>query len=723
MASQEQLNRQKEALKLEKEYQDSLRFSKSVLGDINKAIDDTIDGRTQLGKMLSDYNKALKSSLSEVRDSSDIAQKIVDIEAENSRLQRGKNQHNKKANDLKIKNNNLALEGLKGEYDRLKAGERLDEIGKGITSTINDQVDALQSFGSNIPIIGGLFDSVFGGAFDELKASVGQAAQSMVTNFMKGGASFKSFGAAASTAGKSIMAAFANPMVLIGVAIAAAVAVIATAIAAFTKIDAAAKKFREETGLLNSNTAQTAANITRVTKNTKELGASYEDVAQAAADFANEQRGLAQPSKAVLQSIVVLNKNFGIATSEAAKVNGIFQDISGASAEAAAFLTAQTVELANQVGVAPSQVIADIAENAETAAIFFGGSAKELASAAIEAAALGTSLTEAAKVSEGLLDFENSITSELEASAMLGRTINFNKARELAANNDIIGAQQAVLEQLEDTVDLNNLNRFQLDSISKASGIEVSELRKQLRLRERFRGLDGERLKAAQQVLESGKELSDITTADIELQTARNKQQQELQSLTDELGNTFGAIGSSIMDALAPVGKIILQLLNLAGKFLLPIFKLIGSIIGGIFSVIGAIVTVIYNVLSSIMDFFMPIADFISGIFSAVGSFFTGATENVGKFSTTAAGATPMATGGIVTGPTNALIGEAGPEAVIPLDRMGGMGGDAIVSAIQQLGNEIKNLQVQVNMDGKKVSDGVSKVVSRNQTNSAGVTV
>ena len=438
MASQEQLNRQKEALKLEKEYQDSLRFSKSVLGDINKAIDDSIDGRTKLGQLISDYNKTLKSNLSEVRDSSDVAQQIVDIEAENSRLQRGKNQHNKKANDLKIKNNNLALEGLKGEYDRLKAGERLDDIGKGITSTINDQVDALQSFGSNIPIIGGLFDSVFGGAFDELKASVGQAAQSMVTNFMKGGASFKSFGAAASTAGKSIMAAFANPMVLIGVAIAAAVAVIATAIAAFTKIDAAAKKFREETGLLNSNTAQTAANITRVTKNTKELGASYEDVAQAAADFANEQRGLAQPSKAVLQSVVVLNKNFGIATSEAAKVNGIFQDISGASAEAAAFLTAQTVELANQVGVAPSQVIADIAENAETAAIFFGGSARELASAAIEAAALGTSLTEAAKVSEGLLDFENSINAELEASAMLGQSINFNKARELAANNDII---------------------------------------------------------------------------------------------------------------------------------------------------------------------------------------------------------------------------------------------------------------------------------------------
>jgi len=34
-----------------------------------------------------------------------------------------------------------------------------------------------------------------------------------------------------------------------------------------------------------------------------------------------------------------------------------------------------------------------------------------------------------------------------------------------------------------------------------------------------------------------------------------------------------------------------------------------------------------------------------------------------------------MADGGIVTGPTTAVIGEAGPEAVIPLDQLGRMGG------------------------------------------------
>ena len=34
-----------------------------------------------------------------------------------------------------------------------------------------------------------------------------------------------------------------------------------------------------------------------------------------------------------------------------------------------------------------------------------------------------------------------------------------------------------------------------------------------------------------------------------------------------------------------------------------------------------------------------------------------------------------MASGGIITAPTLGLVGEAGPEAVIPLDRLGTLGG------------------------------------------------
>jgi hypothetical protein len=37
-----------------------------------------------------------------------------------------------------------------------------------------------------------------------------------------------------------------------------------------------------------------------------------------------------------------------------------------------------------------------------------------------------------------------------------------------------------------------------------------------------------------------------------------------------------------------------------------------------------------------------------------------------------------LAQGGIVTAPTLAVVGEAGPEAVIPLDKMGMIGGNQV---------------------------------------------
>lgn len=60
-------------------------------------------------------------------------------------------------------------------------------------------------------------------------------------------------------------------------------------------------------------------------------------------------------------------------------------------------------------------------------------------------------------------------------------------------------------------------------------------------------------------------------------------------------------------------------------------------------------------------------------------------------------GLIPFASGGIVTSPTPALIGEAGPEAIIPLDRLGSMGTTNISVTINATGDgeELGRLLVQ----------------------------
>jgi hypothetical protein len=64
----------------------------------------------------------------------------------------------------------------------------------------------------------------------------------------------------------------------------------------------------------------------------------------------------------------------------------------------------------------------------------------------------------------------------------------------------------------------------------------------------------------------------------------------------------------------------------------------------------------------------------------------------------------PFAKGGLVTAPTLGLIGEAGPEAVIPLNRMGNMGGQTVI-----------NLTVNAGMgtDGKSVGDAIVNELKR----------
>ena len=76
-------------------------------------------------------------------------------------------------------------------------------------------------------------------------------------------------------------------------------------------------------------------------------------------NFVNEFGGLEQPTKSVLGSMVMLNKNFGIGTKEASKLNKVFQNIGGLSEEQSQFLIGQTAEMAKMAGVAPQKVISD----------------------------------------------------------------------------------------------------------------------------------------------------------------------------------------------------------------------------------------------------------------------------------------------------------------------------------------------------------------------------
>ena len=69
-----------------------------------------------------------------------------------------------------------------------------------------------------------------------------------------------------------------------------------------------------------------------------------------------------------------------------------------------------------------------------------------------------------------------SITSAMEASMMIGRNINFDRARMLAIDNDIVGATNDIIQQLGSAEEFTRLNAIQRKKLASAIGVEVGEL-------------------------------------------------------------------------------------------------------------------------------------------------------------------------------------------------------------------------------------------------------
>jgi len=134
--------------------------------------------------------------------------------------------------------------------------------------------------------------------------------------------------------------------------------------------------------------------------------------------------------------------------------------------------------LAKANGVGTGIVLRDLANNTEMFAEFGKDGGDNLAKAAVQARKLGLSLETTGKIANSLLDFESSIEKEMEASLMIGKQLNFNKARELALEGDLAGAAADVMKQVGGKAELQKMNVLQRRALAESIGVSVEELSK-----------------------------------------------------------------------------------------------------------------------------------------------------------------------------------------------------------------------------------------------------
>jgi hypothetical protein len=256
-------------------------------------------------------------------------------------------------------------------------------------------------------------------------------------------------------------------------------AIIKASLDRWQELDKAAADFREKTGFIVTQTRQLDKAAREVSVQFASIGVNIGAVYATAQALVDQFQVIGLVTKEMISDTAQMAANIGIAITDAAKFRGLFTSISQSAGMTATQSMQAASALAEMGGVAPSAVIKDMAEASSETLSFLAKSPMALIKATVEARRLGTTVNSLSKSARGFLNYQDSITSELEASALIGKSLNFQEARAAAYAGDVVKSRELALKQLEKAGDFTKLNVYQQEALAKAAGMTVDEVIKQ----------------------------------------------------------------------------------------------------------------------------------------------------------------------------------------------------------------------------------------------------
>jgi len=165
--------------------------------------------------------------------------------------------------------------------------------------------------------------------------------------------------------------------------------------------------------------------------------------------------------------------------------------------------------LQNKTALNARSILQETANVSKDLGARFAFNTSEIAKAVTEAKNLGLTLNEVSGIADNLLQFESSITAELEAELLTGKDLTLEKARQLALNNDLAGLAKELEAQNISALEYSRMNRLQQEATAKAVGMTADQLGKTLYQQE-LNNLSAEQYKAiyGEQNYEAAKQVS-----------------------------------------------------------------------------------------------------------------------------------------------------------------------------------------------------------------------
>jgi hypothetical protein len=572
------------------------------------------------------------------------------------------------------------ISGLKEQEKELKRIEnRMGVLGK-LVKGLN-----------KIPIIGNLINA------DEVEIQMKKAAAAGKSSFIAG---FKEVG-------KNVAKGLTDPLTIL-----------TFLVTQFGKADKQATELGKSLGISKSQSLGLRNNFAAYSRSSSDTFITTDRLMKAQAELSNQLGIAVKYSGEEAETFSRLTELVGLSADEAGKLSRFSAAASMSNKEyvkqirQASFYAQQTT----RTHFSDKEILQDISKLSSGILVKFQNNPKAIAEAVVQAKALGLSLEQIDKTGESLLNFESSIENELKAELITGRQLNFEKARAAALTGDQATLMQEIANQAGSLADFQNMNVIAQKSLADSFGMSRDDLSDMLIKQEAINKYGDAAAKLNKDQLDDMERRNMTADEYIQKQNEQRSIQDKFNDavlkLQDILGNLVTGPFSSILtilNALTENAGVFYTILGsvaalLTGKMLMGLGQLIiklGIALGLSTARAVAEVTAAEALTAGAVTFAI-----IGGLAAVMGAMYAASKNPETKF----------ATGGIVTSEiNNATIGEAGPEAIIPLNSpkansiLGGGGNIDLTLMITAI-NEVRaatdrlySKDQSINMDGKKV--------------------
>jgi len=231
------------------------------------------------------------------------------------------------------------------------------------------------------------------------------------------------------------------------------------------------------------------------------------NLAEAQGQLANAFGATRGFTDAQLQDQIKLTKAMGLTEETAAGIQQLAMANGKSADDVVASTIKQTAALAKQKGIQLDnrKVLAEVAKVSGQLRLQYQNNPELIAKAVVQTQKLGINLEQAKNMAEKLLDFEQSISSELEAELLTGKDLNLEEARLLAFQGKSAEAAALMLKQMGGSAEFAKMNVFQQQSIAQALGMNADELANSLVAQENLNRLGGETKKQIEEQLKLAK--------------------------------------------------------------------------------------------------------------------------------------------------------------------------------------------------------------------------